>query len=232
MAKFCTNCGKELDENAALCLNCGVLVDNNIKSTQNKEKKKGMPTWAIVLIIVGSILLLPLIALILIGVFAYNVVNNTVDNLDDYVEETVIQNGRVGDTLTTDEFKITLNEALMYNQIGTDEYNMDIPAEGKEYLVFFFDVENISDDNEYISDYDFTGYSDGYEVELAYLYNDIDGISELDANLPPNKKTKGFVAFEVDTTWQEFEIHFEDWFETNELVFTVVNEDTSNITGA
>lgn len=232
MAKFCTNCGKQLDENAALCLNCGVLVGNNTNNTSKNEKKKGLPTWVIVLIIVGGVLLIPVIFIILIGVFTYNIVDSTMNNLNEYIEETRVQNGKVGDTLSTDEFKITLNNLLIYSSIGNDENNLDIPSEGKEYLVFFFGVENISDDNEYISDYDFTGYVNGYEVKLAYLYNDIDGIKELEANLPPNKKTKGYVAFEVDTSWQEFKIHYKDWFGEEELVFTVVNENSSNVIGA
>ena len=228
MAKFCTNCGKELDENASLCLNCGVLVEKNTNN-DTKEKKKGMPTWAIVLIIVGGILLLPLIFIIIIGVFTYNIFNSAINNLDNIIEETIVQEGTIGDKLNTNEFTITLHDALIYQSVGSDETYLEVPEEGKEYLVFFFEVENVSDDNEYISDYDFTGYVDGYEVELAYLYNDIEGIGELDANLPPNKKTKGYVAFEVDTTWQEFEIHYADWFETSELIFTVVNPDNNTI---
>ena len=230
MAKFCSNCGKELDENAALCLNCGVIVENTQNNSNNVNKtkmckKKGLPTWVIVLIVIGCVMLIPLIFIILICLFVYYVVNG----FDYSTEETLTQNGTIGDVLTTDEFNITLHDALIYSSIGTDENNLDIPDEGKEYLVFFFEVENVSNDNEYISDYDFTGYADGYEVEIAYLYNDIEGIKELDANLPPNKRTKGYVAFEVDTTWQEFEIRHEDWFGSNELVFAVVNEEISSI---
>lgn len=237
MAKFCTNCGKELDENAAMCLNCGVLVGgtpNTTSNNTNKEKKKGLPTWAIVLIVVGAILLIPLIFIIVIGIFTYNVVKDAAGEFDinDYIEETVSQTGTIGDTLSTDDFKITLTDALIYSSIGDNEYLKDTPAEGKEYLVFFFEVENISDESQYISDYDFTGYADGYEVSNEYLYNDVNGISDLSATLSPNKKAKGYAAFEVDTTWQEFEVSYSDWFDNNELVFKVVNEDSSNVTGA
>lgn len=233
MTKFCSNCGRELDDNAAICLNCGVIVEkkeqNNINNTNKikKEKKNGLPTWAIILIVVCCVLLIPLIFIILIGVFAYNVINSTKDGFDSFFEETVTQTGTIGDVLATDEFNITLEEVLIYSSIGNNENYLDIPSEGKEYLVFFFEIENISDDNGYISNYDFTGYADGDEVKTTFLYNDIDGIKGLNSNLPPSKKTKGFVAFEVDTTWQEFEIHYEDWFASNELVFTVVNEDSS-----
>lgn len=41
MAKFCANCGNELDENADLCLKCGALVSKKeTKSTQNDVDKQ------------------------------------------------------------------------------------------------------------------------------------------------------------------------------------------------
>lgn len=38
MAKFCKNCGNELNEGQEVCLNCGVKVEN--KTTQNSDTKK------------------------------------------------------------------------------------------------------------------------------------------------------------------------------------------------
>ena len=45
-------------------------------------------------------------------------------------------------------------------------------------------------------------------------------------------KTIGYVAFEVNKTWQEFELHYSDWLDNEELVFTVVNENNSTVAGA
>lgn len=39
MAKFCSNCGKEVNENADVCLNCGVLVNNNTINQNNLPDK-------------------------------------------------------------------------------------------------------------------------------------------------------------------------------------------------
>ena len=39
MDKFCSNCGKELKENADVCLNCGVLIEN----AENSYKKIKIP---------------------------------------------------------------------------------------------------------------------------------------------------------------------------------------------
>lgn len=239
MAKFCTNCGKELEENAALCLNCGVLVENNSNNTtvnnETNKKKKGLPTWAIVLIIVGSVLLVPVIVIIAIGLLAYNTINNVIDNAqgeyDDYYEEIITDSGTIGDTLNTDKFKITLKEALMYSSIGEDYY-VQTPEEGKEYLIFFFDIENISEENEFISNYNFSGYVDGYTVSVEHLYDEVNESEELSKDLAPNMKTKGYVAFEVNESWQEFEIHYSELFGyEDEIKFTVVNPD-NNTSGA
>lgn len=40
MTKFCTNCGNELEDNAAFCTNCGTKVDNIEDS--NKRKRRGL----------------------------------------------------------------------------------------------------------------------------------------------------------------------------------------------
>ena len=41
MAKFCSNCGKELNEQADICLNCGKIVNENFN--QNQEPVKTNP---------------------------------------------------------------------------------------------------------------------------------------------------------------------------------------------
>lgn len=41
MAKFCSNCGKEIQENQDVCLNCGVTIrkNNNINNNPNAKSK-------------------------------------------------------------------------------------------------------------------------------------------------------------------------------------------------
>ncbi len=38
MAKFCSNCGKEINENAVICVHCGVQV-NNLEENKIEDKK-------------------------------------------------------------------------------------------------------------------------------------------------------------------------------------------------
>ena len=37
MAKFCSNCGKELNEGADICLNCGKIINENINMQNNTK---------------------------------------------------------------------------------------------------------------------------------------------------------------------------------------------------
>ena len=39
MAKFCSNCGKELNENQDVCLNCGVSIKRNNQLNNNPNAK-------------------------------------------------------------------------------------------------------------------------------------------------------------------------------------------------
>lgn len=253
MAKFCTNCGKELDENASVCLNCGKVLGgnsntntnnvNNINNNLNNggvQKKKGLPTWAIVLIVVGCVILIPLMVIVALGVIGYNFIKDNEIDVEDYIEdnfniETKELVGTIGDTLRGDDLKITLNKALMYSSISSG-YLTDTPADGKEFLVFFLDIENTSSDTVYLSSYDFDGYVDGYAVSSCYMLNDIDGVGELSVNLASGKKVSGFVAYEIDTTWKNFELRYEEYDvdyddQDNTFIFKVVNEDSSNNTG-
>lgn len=236
MAKFCSNCGKEIDNNAAICLNCGVVVDNREINNVNKiqEKKKGLPTWAIILIVVGCTIILPILLITVIAVFTFNAISST--DVENIIEEIITtQNGSVGDTLISEDFQITLTDTLTYDIIGTED-NKEVPKEGKEFLVLFFDIKNITDETKYISAYDFDGYLDDYTINNKYLSNNINNIEELGVNLAPGKKTRGYIAYEVEKEWQEFTICYEDIFEDNKIVFTVTNDnnlkDNNNITGA
>lgn len=241
MAKFCTNCGNQLEENAAMCLNCGYMVggvsnpasnnSNNLNNSGN-VKKKGLPTWAIVLIVVGCVLLVPLIIFIAFIVFTFRTTSNIIDDVKDHIDnidESEVITGTIDDTLENDDIRITLNDALMYSYVG-DEYYIDTPAEGKEYLIFFFEVENLDDENVYISSYDFDGYVDDYYVSSKSLINDIDGVKQLSSNLAPGMKVNGYVAFEIDTTWKNFEIHYEEFDfdyddDDDNFIFKVKNSD-------
>ncbi len=233
MAKFCSNCGKELNDNADICLNCGVLINKekskiNSNKNINNSKKKGLPTWAIVLIVLGCVILIPLIIIILVGIFVVNVVkdeggkylDDVKDYYNDYVENyEVIDEGTIGDTLEIDGVRFTLSEALKYDSIGDNT-----PVEGKEYLVFFFDVENTSSEEKLVTYLNFSGLVDDERIMTTFIFGDIDGITNLNKNLQVGEITKGYVAFEVDKNWENFDLSYRKLLSDKGITFYVVNE--------
>ena len=53
--KFCTKCGKEINENAVICLNCG-CAQENVKPKENDSKSFGWGVLGFFFPIVGLIL--------------------------------------------------------------------------------------------------------------------------------------------------------------------------------
>ena len=238
MAKFCPNCGNEMIDEAAMCVKCGTMVggnntnkNNESKSTTNGNKKKGLPAWAIVLIILGSVGLLVVIAIVVFAIIGVNAlkkvdVDDIKNKIDDYIEENTESTlyGTIDDTLTDGNLNLTLTKAYIYDSIG-EGYSVNTPAEGKEYLVLFFDIENISTESKYISHYDFDGYVDDVACDVTSIFGDIEDIKNLSTNLAPGKKVQGFVAFEVNKGWKDFEIHYEEFLSDKTLVFDVTNSE-------
>ena len=231
MAKFCTNCGNELTDNASMCIKCGKEINGNKSNGGKRKNKKGLPTWAIILIVVGCTLLIPMIILIMFAIFSYNYIKDNDVHIKDYIEEITSVKGTIGDTLENGDMRITLTDALIYSEINGEEFT-DKPGYEKEYLIFFFNVENIDDESKYISTYNFSGYVDDEAVQTKKLFNDVDNTSALNVDLASGKKARGYVAFEINEDWKKFEIHYkENSFDEDSIIFTVVNENNNQNEG-
>ncbi|MGN1312174.1 MAG: DUF4352 domain-containing protein [Bacilli bacterium] len=232
MAKFCTNCGNELtDDNASICIKCGKEINENKSNGGKKKNKKGLPTWAIILIVVGCTLLIPIIIFIIFAIFSYNYIKDNDIQIKDYIEEITTVKGTIGDTLINDDVRITLTDALIYSEINGDEFT-DKPSYGKEFLIFFFNIENMDDESKYISTYNFSGYVDDVAVQTKDLFNDVEDTPVLGVDLASGKKARGYVAFEINEDWKKFEIRYkENSFDEDSIIFTVVNENNNQNEG-
>jgi len=236
MTKFCTNCGRLLDENASLCMQCGKLVENNGNSNlgnnfNQNNSKKGMPTWLVILIIV-FVILGGIGVFIFVGVtsFLKNVseseVYNEIENIINNNEPEVF--GTVGDTISNNTWKMTLKDAVYYDKID-GEFNSDIPNKGKGYLVFLFEAENISSESEYLNYLYFSGIEDQYIVTSKILINNPEGYELLTGEIPSGIKINGYIAFEVNERWQNFSISYKNLYSSDaDLTFNVISSERKN----
>jgi len=211
--KFCTYCGSELSEKADVCMNCGRYVkkSNNQTVINNQNQKHGLSGCVIALIVVGIVFLF-FSAILIIGLkFAYNFVESK--KYEEIIDEAYIF-GTIGDTLTTGDFRFTLKEANVYDTLGEDIY-INTPSEGKEYLVFFFEVENISDESSYLNSLYFKGYQDDYLVDQTFILQDFEGYKYLEGNIDKNEKILGYLVYEVDEGFQTFDLDYDEMFTSN-----------------
>ena len=127
-------------------------------------------------------------------------------------EEKVNEPFKVGDTVETEDLRITFLKAEPY----TEEY--DEPAKGHEFYKFEFEFVNISDSDQYVSSWDFNCYADGYDMESAYSSKDKD----LDATLSAGKKTKGVVCFEIPKDAKNISLEYEtNYWSESKVCFEV-----------
>ncbi len=64
MSKFCSNCGKELNEEQDICLNCGQMVKKSPRENNQMNTTNGLAIAGFVLSIIGFVL-----SIFIVGIF-------------------------------------------------------------------------------------------------------------------------------------------------------------------
>lgn len=133
----------------------------------------------------------------------------------------------VGDTVSGDKWSISLQSAKLFDEIKENEFLTDKPEEGKQFLVLFFEVENLSAEDEYFNYLNFENYVDGYSQALKVLFTKPDGYSALTGDVAAGKKLKGCLAWEVSKDWKELETSYKDdlWSGEKTATFKVTPAD-------
>ena len=130
-----------------------------------------------------------------------------------------------GNYVEHDNLKFSFEKASQYDEIG-EEFFVNKPEDGKKYLVLFFEVENISNEDKYVSVYDCEAYLDDYSIDQTILLTDVDGYESLNSDIAPGKKAKGYFCYEVNSDWQKFELTYTDGiFSTDPTYEFVVTPD-------
>lgn len=110
-----------------------------------------------------------------------------------------------GTVVETKIWKIKLLNAKEYTEL---KYSS--AEEGKKFAVFFFEIENISDESKHFNTYDFYFYQDGYSVMKDTHFGDVDGYDDLSGDVISGAKRRGYVVIEVDESYKNIEIYYDD----------------------
>ncbi len=198
-------------------------LDNEESFNQNKPQKKQQSDSIPVLIgfFLGMLFTIVIILTAAI-IITYTSGNEIKDFFSGNKSSTAVKNDSeskiagVGETVSSDNWKVTLRFAKQYKEIKSDDgLYTDKPSEGKVYLVLFFEAENISDKEDYFNPLYFSAYTNEYSSDMKLLINKPNGEENLGGNVAPGKKTKGYLAYEVKPSWTDFEITYREGITDN-----------------
>lgn len=200
--KVCKHCKSEIPKKAKVCPNC--------RKKQSSILKR---------------ILIALVVLFLIGCIFGGGDDSASDSNPQKVGD-VSETAKVEDTKEDGKNEFSVGEIVETSNLriaflSAKEYytgnEFMQPEEGNVYYAMEFEVENISDTDQYISSWDFSCYADDYDMEQAYMDE-----FDLDATLSAGKKTKGFVFFEVPQDAEKIFLEYETNFWTEDKIIFVV----------
>ena len=84
----------------------------------------------------------------------------------------------------------------------------------------FFEVENVSNEDNHFNMFYYESYIDGYSADTEFLMNKPENYDMLSGDVASGKKMKGYVAYEVSPNWKEIEFSYKDWVGTSDKVAT------------
>lgn len=120
-------------------------------------------------------------------------------------------------TQTNDKWKITYLNYKSLSEIN----GYAKPSDGKEFLVVFFEVENISSETQNFSLFNLDYYVDDFKTPQTIIGSQIDNAMQLGATqVEAGKKVKGYLAFEVSPDWKNLNITYNE---------DLLKEDNENI---
>lgn len=103
-----------------------------------------------------------------------------------------------------------------YKKLESKLYK-DKAAKNKEFLVLFLEINNKSDDNDYINVNYLTARVDGKKIKNKVLFNDPEGFKTIFQNIGPGNTLKGFVAWEVPDNWKKIKVVYNGWKDSDNL---------------
>lgn len=121
----------------------------------------------------------------------------------------------IGSVFTTGDLNFTITDINLNYTDYEDEYGWYTPEEGIKYIMVSFKFENISDEDKYVSIYDFDCYADGSLCEQNFF---VDSGDFINTNLSPNRNVSFMICFDVPTECSEIELEYEINMWTDERI--------------
>lgn len=136
-----------------------------------------------------------------------------------------------GDSVKKTKYIFNFQKAKSYDKItGDNKYLVDEPDAGNEYVVCFFEVTNVSDEDDFVNPLYIDAYADDTSVNTTTILNKVDGYERLSGDLAAGKKTKGTFAFQVPKGWKKLEFTYKDGYakDADKYKFEVTPDTLSN----
>ena len=234
----CNECGKEVSDKAITCPNCGapikkdnVYVKRPVGQITPQPKKKTNK---------GLIICIVIAVILIIGLFGGSNESESDKNdsnnkeigkiqeensnleVEELEKEDSIELAKVGEYVEGDTWKISLLDAKEYDSIGDEFYQSTPEIDGNKYLVLFFEVENVSKEDDYFNMFYMESYLDGYAIDQSLIMGNVENYESLGGDIASGKKMKGYVVYEVNPEWKELEFSYKNWVANSTKVATFV----------
>lgn len=167
-----------------------------------------------------------LVALLLVAVMALSVVacdieTGIIDDTDETGKSTEDENNvtfsiDIAEQIN-DKWKMTYKECQIKNKLDS----FTAAAEGTEFVVVFFEIENISDESQNFSIFWEEFYIDGFKTAQTLYGMSINNAFQLTAvPVEPGRKANGYFLFQTSPDWKELEIIYDE---------SLTNENEENV---
>lgn len=118
---------------------------------------------------------------------------------------------------TNDTWKMTYMDCQIKNELG---YYM-VADDGKEFVIVFFKIENITEEVQIFSVFDASFYFDDVKKSQTLGASIIDDSYQLfTLSVDPGKKANGYFLFETSTDWEKWDFIYDD---------DILHEDEENV---
>lgn len=181
-------------------------------------------------------LIMVLISAFLIAGCSQNALNE-IENKNDIISDEMLELENTKDKI--EYFTVTKdipmeNRGLLLEVIGSAVYDkiegedfIDIPSEGKKYLILYLSIKNTSGKDEYFNYNNIVAKLDREDITDTFLLNNPLKYTTIKTYLINGMITQGYLVWEVPENWEKLEVTYTGWKESlyTEPTIVVTPED-------